>query len=77
MTTTVFSRYLRKKEFCSLLGVSRSTLERLVAEKKLPPPLKLGKRTVVWDSQEVATYLSTLPRMEDAYARHGWDGGVS
>jgi prophage regulatory protein len=61
-------RYMRKKEICFAFGISRSTLERQVAEGIFPKPVKLGKRIVAWPSDEVEKYRDTLPRMDDAYS---------
>lgn len=61
-------RFIRKKELCSILGVSRATLERYVAEGLLPKPRKLGKRIVGWRSDELEPVLVALPVVEDAYS---------
>lgn len=61
-------RFIRKKELCAILGVSRATLERYVAEGIFPKPRKLGKRIVGWRSDELEPVLIALPTVENAYS---------
>lgn len=41
-------RYIRIKELATMLGISRSTIYRLVQENKFPKQIKLTERTSVW-----------------------------
>ena len=41
-------RYIRIKELSAMLGISRSSIYRLVQENKFPKQIKLTERTVVW-----------------------------
>jgi len=68
MSASMPFRYIRKKELCTFLGISRATLERYIATGDFPRPYPLGKRIVAWRSDEVMAHTSALPRMEDAYA---------
>jgi predicted DNA-binding transcriptional regulator AlpA len=64
-------RFIPKRELCSMLGISRASLERGVAEGRIPRPYKLGLRTVRWRSDEIERYLNELPCMDDAYSGQG------
>lgn len=63
-------RLISKKELCAKLGVSRATLERMVAVGILDKPVQVGKRAVRWRSDEVEAFISNMPRIDDAYACH-------
>ena len=67
MSPTPF-RFIRKPELCRTLGLSRATVERLVAEKRLPHPCKLGARSVGWRSDEIEAFINNLPRIDNAYS---------
>ena len=41
-------RYIRIKELSAMLGISRSSIYRLVQENKFPKQIKLTDRTSVW-----------------------------
>ncbi|MEQ1599833.1 MAG: AlpA family phage regulatory protein [Methylotenera sp.] len=41
-------RYLRIKELSAMLGMSKSSIYRLVQENKFPKQIKLAERTSVW-----------------------------
>lgn len=41
-------RYIRIKELSEMLGISRSTIYRLLNEDKFPKQIKLTERTSVW-----------------------------
>jgi excisionase family DNA binding protein len=58
------ARFLTKKEVCTMLGLSRATVERMTAIGMLPLPKQVGKRAVI------AECISNMPRVEDAYACH-------
>lgn len=62
-------RLLRFPMLQEMLGLSRSSIERLVASGKLPAPIKLGRRAVAWWQSEVFEYMNSLPRMASAYQR--------
>jgi excisionase family DNA binding protein len=68
MSTNIPFRLIRKSELCRILGVSRATLERLVAEKHLPPPHQISSRAVRWRSDEVEAFINNLQRIDDAYS---------
>lgn len=41
-------RFLRIKELSMILGISHSTIYRLIQQNKFPKQIKLTERTVVW-----------------------------
>lgn len=54
------------EEVARLLGVSRDTLDRWIADGEFPCGLRHGKQAVVWDWQSVAFYrlkLAMSPRL--------------
>lgn len=63
-------RLLTKKEVCTMLGLSRATVERMTAIGMFPLPIQVGKRAVRWRSDEVEAFIASMPRVEDAYACH-------
>ena len=71
MSANIPFRYIDQKAICSIFNVSRATLERQISEGRFPKPYKLGKRTVRWRSDELEAYINNLPRMDNAYSRHG------
>ena len=61
-------RYLKFQDVQKLLGVSRSTVMRMVGQGRLPKPLKIGERFVAWRSDEVQAILSTAEVTPSRYA---------
>lgn len=55
MTDTV--RILRVRQVGERTGLSRSTIYELVAEGLLPPPVRVGHRTVGWVESEIDEFL--------------------
>lgn len=62
-------RYIRRAELLKALGISRSTLESLIAQGSFPVPFKLGPRAIGWRSNEVEAAMQAMPRLNDAYQR--------
>lgn len=50
-------RILRVRQVCEKTGLSRSTVYELVAEGVMPPPVRVGHRTVGWVESEVDEFL--------------------
>ena len=69
MSHTTLFRFIRRAELLKLLGISRSTLESLIAEGSFPAPFKIGARAVAWKSTEVEAAMEAMPRLQDAYQR--------
>ncbi len=55
--------YLRARGVAAMLGIHVSTCWRLVAEGKLPRPIKLGTRCSLWDRSAV---LEAVKKMGEA-----------
>jgi prophage regulatory protein len=50
---------LRPIDVCAMVGVSRSTLYRLIARGEFPMPLQLTSRCRGWREAEVVAWLSS------------------
>jgi len=48
---------LRLQHVQARTGLARSTIYKLVAEKKFPPPFQLSGRAVAWDSRAVDAWI--------------------
>ena len=58
-------KLLRFQELDPICGVrNRVTLSRLIRECNFPPPLKIGKRNVMWKQSEVIAWLQQRDRAE-------------
>ena len=55
-------KLLKSKEVCELLGLSRSTLHRMVRQGQFRRPVKPSAGTSRWPSREVEDYMANLPR---------------
>lgn len=51
-------KYLRMPDLTRKLGLARSTVYKIIKEEGFPPPIKLSRRAVAWDEQEVDAYLT-------------------
>lgn len=47
---------IRVAEVCEFLGLSRSTLYKLLSEGAFPEPVRLGPRTVRWNVDELVAW---------------------
>jgi prophage regulatory protein len=54
---------LRLPELTARLGISRSSVYRLVAEGKFPAPLKLTAQTIAFKASEVDQWIAARPRV--------------
>ena len=52
-------RLIRLKELIKLIGLSRSTVYKLISESKFPKSIKLTERTVVWRLSEISAWVET------------------
>ena len=48
---------IRRRQLLEELGISGSTLDRLIRRGEFPPPLRLGARAVAWRKEDVATWI--------------------
>lgn len=59
------TKILRRKDVCEKLGISRSTLYNWLSPKSayfvtdLPKPIRLGKRTIGWLSDEIENWIAS------------------
>jgi prophage regulatory protein len=55
------ARMLRIADVVRRVGLSRSTVWRMVQEKTFPAPRRLGPRAVAWIEGDIADWLSNRP----------------
>ena len=55
-------RLLNEREVAELIGVSKSTLRRMVSANEFPKPIRIGKRAIRWRKSEVLEWLASRPR---------------
>ncbi len=63
---------LRIKDVCTALGLSRSTVYRLVEAGDFPAPVKLSRRAVGWNEAQIHHWVNTRNNAADTY-RHECD----
>lgn len=56
-----FPRLLKRPEVEQLLGLSTSSLYRLMASGDLPGPIRVGARAVRWKASDLAEWLDSRP----------------
>ena len=54
-------RLLNVREVTELIGVSRSTLHRMVSDNRFPTPIRVGLRAVRWRLSEVLVWMESRP----------------
>lgn len=54
-------RMLRINEVLEMVGVSKTTLNDMIAEERFPRPLRIGKRAVGWPLPVIQAWLDSLP----------------
>ncbi|MDC0496110.1 AlpA family phage regulatory protein [Planktomarina temperata] len=52
--------YYRRKALEDMLGLSRSTIYRMMNHGEFPRPVRIGRRAVGWSSSDVEEWLKTL-----------------
>lgn len=57
-------RVLRMPEVLSRVGLSRSTIWRLIKNKEFPTPIRLGGRAVGWIEEEVEGWIESRSRAD-------------
>ena len=55
--TIMSVKILRRTEVEQIVGLSRSTLYAMMAEKTFPKPIKLGKRAIGWPDNVIADWI--------------------
>jgi prophage regulatory protein len=58
-------RILRAPEVCARIGVSNSTLRRMVEQKRFPAPVRLTRQLDGWRASDVAKWFN------DQFAKAG------
>ena len=53
--------FLRMSSVVRMTGLGRSTIYRLVAERKFPSPVRLGPRVVAWRLADVDRWSEARP----------------
>ncbi|MGL1957872.1 MAG: AlpA family transcriptional regulator [Colwellia sp.] len=51
---------IRIKEVCLLVGVSRSTIYKLINEGRFPSPVNFGPRFKAWQKQTILDWIKSL-----------------
>ncbi len=59
MATLVDKRILRRSEVVSLVGLSQSTIYRMISRGEFPRPMQLGRRATGWSADEVEEWLTS------------------
>ena len=54
-------RLLRVKDTAKLIGVSRSTVYRMVDDGQFPQPIRIGTRASRWRLSEVMQWMESRP----------------
>ena len=57
-------RVLRQNQVIDRVGLSKSTMWRLIKVGQFPKPLSLGPRAVGWVEEEIDQWISSRPRAE-------------
>ena len=55
-------RLLKIAEVQKMTGLSRASIYKMVADGRLPPPVRFSSRCVRWHESEVLVKIETLPR---------------
>lgn len=53
--------FLRMPAVMRMTGLGRSTIYRLIAERKFPSPVRLGARAVAWRSSDLDEWSEARP----------------
>jgi predicted DNA-binding transcriptional regulator AlpA len=56
-------RYMDRDELAELLGVHRETIKRLEREKKVPQPIKISRKIVLYDRTAVERFLQEAAQL--------------
>lgn len=57
-------KLLRFREVAERVGLSRTTIYRLMAVRRFPRPLKVTAQCVAWKESELAAWIEAQPRSE-------------
>ncbi len=59
---------MRRREVEEVLGISRSSIYRLMQEGKFPRPLKIGPAAVRWRASDIMVWLESCPVATSEFA---------
>lgn len=59
-------QFLTPKAVCSKIGLSRATLDRLVAAGNFPKPIRLTERRLVFNAAKVTDWMQAQEEREGA-----------
>lgn len=51
---------IRPKEAAKLLGIGRSSLYKMAADGRIPPPSRIGSRCSVWKASELQAAVNLM-----------------
>ena len=57
-------RVLRQNQVIDRVGLSKSTMWRLIKAGRFPKPISLGPRAVGWLEDEIESWIASRPRAE-------------
>jgi len=55
------SRILRMREVIQRIGLSRSTIYKLMGNDDFPRPMKLGSQAIGWRDSDIEAWISSRP----------------
>ena len=61
----MLTQILRRRQLEEQLGLSRSSIYKMVADGLFPKPIKLGSRAVGWRAEEVENWLIAMQEASD------------
>ena len=56
------TRILRMREVIQRIGLSRSTIYKLMGNHEFPRPLKLGSQAIGWRDSDIEAWIADRPR---------------
>ena len=57
-------KMLRQEEVAEAIGFSRGHIWRMVSQRRLPPPYRMGLRSVRWKQSEIQGWIDDLQRKQ-------------
>ena len=54
--------FLTIKEVCLIARISRQTVYNMVSNGQMPPPKKVGVKSIRWPTAEIREWLDNLPK---------------
>ena len=61
----MLTQILRRRQLEEQLGLSRSSIYKMIADGLFPKPIKLGPRAVGWRADEVENWLIAMQEASD------------